>query len=229
MNDINVVKERVIEELKKQGIDVYFIDFYVDDGKPYFVYTFDESMIGEATEYYKKNNQIVEGAFDDWSFFEADDLDDWLVADICDTIKTRRQKTRIRKVKTEKNLIDALRKLAVHTGSLICLGCGYEHNCDIHGCAIVRAAREQLEKLTASPWISVNDRLPKDDARVDDGDKVLVIVSGRPKKNVRCVDACEIAEYYYEDGWYFDAYPEWEDPQVTYWMPLPERPEDCHD
>lgn len=32
MTDINVVKERVIEELKKQGIDVYFIDFYVDDG-----------------------------------------------------------------------------------------------------------------------------------------------------------------------------------------------------
>ena len=119
--------------------------------------------------------------------------------------------------------------MAVHTGSLVCLGCGYEHNCDIHGCAIVRAAREQLEKLTASPWISVNDRLPKDEARVDDGDKVLVIVSGRPKKHVRCVNACEIAEYHYEDGWYFDAYPEWEDPQVTYWMPLPERPEDCHD
>lgn len=162
-------------------------------------------------------------------FFEADDLDGWLIADICDTIKTRRQKTRIRKVKTEKSLIDALRKLAVHTGSLVCLGCGYEHNRDIHGCAIVRAAREQLEKLTASQWISVNDRLPKDDARVDDGDKVLVIVSGRPKKHVRCVNACEIAEYDYEDGWYFDAYPEWEDPQVTYWMPLPERPEDCHE
>ncbi len=56
MTDINVVKERAIEELKKQGIDVYFIDFYVDDGgKPYFVYTFDESMIEEAAEYYKNN------------------------------------------------------------------------------------------------------------------------------------------------------------------------------
>lgn len=223
MNDINVVKERVIEELKKQGIDVYFIDFYVDDGKPYFVYTFDESMIGEATEYYKKNNQIVEGAFDDWSFFEADDLDDWLVADICDTIKTRRQKTRIRKVKTEKNLIDALRKLAVHTGSLVCLGCGYEHNCDIHGCAIVRAAREQLEKLTALPWISVNDRLPEDEQGV------LVIASGRPREHLALDSAHELATFYAGEGWYFDAYPEWEDPQVTYWMPLPGRPEDCHD
>lgn len=180
-------------------------------------------MIGEATEYYKKNNQIVEGAFDDWSFFEADDLDDWLVADICDTIKTRRQKTRIRKVKTEKNLIDALRKLAVHTGSLVCLGCGYEHNCDIHGCAIVRAAREQLEKLTASPWISVNDRLPEDEQGV------LVIASGRPREHLELDSAHELATFYAGEGWYFDAYPEWEDPQVTYWMPLPGRPEDCHD
>lgn len=88
MMDISVVKERAIGELKKQGIDVYFIDFYVDDGKPYFVYTFDESMIEEATEYYK-NNWIVEGAFDDWSFGDADEPDDWLVADICDTIKSR--------------------------------------------------------------------------------------------------------------------------------------------
>lgn len=223
MNDINVVKERVIEELKKQGIDVYFIDFYVDDGKPYFVYTFDESMIGEATEYYKKNNQIVEGAFDDWSFFEADDLDDWLVADICDTIKTRRQKTRIRKVKTEKNLIDALRKLAVHTGSLVCFGCGYEHNCDIHGCAIVRAAREQLEKMTASPWISVNDRLPEDEQ------DVLVIASGRPREHLTLDNAYELATFYDGEGWLLEAYPEWEAPRVTYWMPLPERPENCHD
>ena len=89
MTDINVVKERVIEELKKQGIDVYFIDFYVDDdGEPYFVYTFDELMIEEATEYYK-NNWVIEGVFDDWSFWYADEPDDWLVADICDTIKHR--------------------------------------------------------------------------------------------------------------------------------------------
>lgn len=129
----------------------------------------------------------------------------------------------------DKILIEALRRLSVQTGSIACLGCEYECDCGIHGCAIICAARERLEKLTASPWISVNDRLPKDDARIEDGDKVLVIVSGRPKKHVRCVNACEIAEYYYEDGWYFDAYPEWEDPQVTYWMPLPEQPENCHD
>lgn len=141
---------------------------------------------------------------------------------------------------TNKELIEALSRLKVETGSLACTGCGHEHNCGIHGCAIIREAEDsigalnsiaddRLDALTAWPWISVNDRLPKDDARVEDGERVLVIVSGRPKKHVRYVNACEIAEYYYEDGWYFDAYPEWEDPQVTYWMPLPERPEDCHE
>lgn len=129
----------------------------------------------------------------------------------------------------DKNLIEARHKLSIQTRSIACLVCRYENDCEIHGCALVRAAIEQREEPTASPWISVNDRLPKDDARVEDGERVLVIVSGRPKKHVRYVNACEIAEYYYEDGWYFDAYPEWEDPQVTYWMPLPGRPEDCHD
>lgn len=42
-------------------------------------------------------------------------------------------------------LIDALRKMQVETGSLVCLGCGQEHNCGVHGCAIIREAVEQLE------------------------------------------------------------------------------------
>lgn len=113
--------------------------------------------------------------------------------------------------------------MVVHTGSLVCLGCGYEHNCDIHGCAIVRAAREQLEKLTASPWISVNDRLPEDEQGV------LVIASGRPREDLELDSAHELATFYAGEGWLFEAYPDWDDPQVTYWMPLPGRPEDCHD
>ena len=40
-------------------------------------------------------------------------------------------------------LIDALRKMQVETGSLVCLGCGHEHNCGVHGCAIIREAVEQ--------------------------------------------------------------------------------------
>ena len=51
-------------------------------------------------------------------------------------------------------LLAALRKMQVETGSLVCLGCGHEHNCGVHGCAIIREAVEQLEEqhLDAS-WI----------------------------------------------------------------------------
>ena len=41
-------------------------------------------------------------------------------------------------------LIKALGQLKVQTGSLACLGCGHEHNCSVHGCAIIREAAELL-------------------------------------------------------------------------------------
>lgn len=43
-------------------------------------------------------------------------------------------------------LIQALNRLKVQTGSLACLGCGYEHNCSTKGCRILREAVEQLGK-----------------------------------------------------------------------------------
>ena len=46
-------------------------------------------------------------------------------------------------------LIAALRMMQVETGSLVCLGCGYEHNCGTHGCAIIREAVEALEAFDA--------------------------------------------------------------------------------
>lgn len=45
----------------------------------------------------------------------------------------------------DKDLIAALKRLKVETGSLACLGCGREHNCSTQGCAILREAVEQLE------------------------------------------------------------------------------------
>lgn len=46
---------------------------------------------------------------------------------------------------TMKELITALQRLKVETGSIACLGCGHEHNCGIHGCAIIREATEKLD------------------------------------------------------------------------------------
>lgn len=50
-------------------------------------------------------------------------------------------------MKTEE-ILAALRRLKVETGSLACMGCGREHDCGVHGCRIVREAAELIEKLT---------------------------------------------------------------------------------
>lgn len=44
----------------------------------------------------------------------------------------------------------AVKKLKVQTGSLACVGCGYEHNCSLHGCAILRNAAEHMEALLSN-------------------------------------------------------------------------------
>ena len=49
---------------------------------------------------------------------------------------------------TTNDLLEALARLRVETGSLACLGCGHEHNCSTHGCAILRAAADLIERLT---------------------------------------------------------------------------------
>lgn len=44
-------------------------------------------------------------------------------------------------------LLRALRRMAPETGSLHCLGCGHEHSCSVHGCAVVNAAVLEINML----------------------------------------------------------------------------------
>ena len=75
-------------------------------------------------------------------------------------------------------LIAALRRLRVETGSLACIGCGREYNCGAQGCVILRAAVEELER---DPWIRVAERLPEipedgicsRDVFVTDGESIM--------------------------------------------------------
>lgn len=69
-----------------------------------------------------------------------------------------------------------------------------------------------------SEWISVKNRLP------DNDDFVLVIVSGKAG-NITLDNAIELAQFSMDEGWILEMLPEWEDPNVTYWTPLPEPPE----
>ena len=47
----------------------------------------------------------------------------------------------------DQELVNALRRLKVETGSLACLGCGHEHNCGVHGCAIMREAADRIVNM----------------------------------------------------------------------------------
>lgn len=47
-------------------------------------------------------------------------------------------------------LLAALKRLKVQTGSLACMGCGHEHDCGIHGCAIIREAVAYIADLEAT-------------------------------------------------------------------------------
>ena len=60
-------------------------------------------------------------------------------------------------------LIQALNGLKVETGSLACMGCGHEHNCSTHGCAILR---EAIDTLSGFEWIDPKVELPPEDVVV---------------------------------------------------------------
>lgn len=167
-------------------------------------------------------------------------------------------------------IVAGLRRQRVETGSIACLGCGWENSCGVHGCRILREAADMLEndetyggvlqdavekwkkaygtlrekhsallkqnvelrdasaqvtKLAAEAavereWISVEDRLPE-----DDGD-VLAIVSGYPTPNITLEDVLVVAAFCKGEGWYIEEYRDWDNPIITYWMPLPEPPKE---
>lgn len=123
-------------------------------------------------------------------------------------------------MRTEETLA-ALRRLKVETGSLVCMGCGREHDCGIHGCRIVREAAELIEKLIdrcaryaeeiavlqeREKWVPVTERLP--DQCMD------ILVSYRDKHILMGMDMC--------DDWIEE---DLEEGTITHWRPLPDGPE----
>lgn len=62
---------------------------------------------------------------------------------------------------TINELITALERLEAESGSIVCLDCGYEHNCDILGCAIIREAAERLGSFNAVNAVFNEDTIVK--------------------------------------------------------------------
>lgn len=44
------------------------------------------------------------------------------------------------------SLLADLKRLKVEAGSLACMGCGREHNCGVHGCAVLREDADVLQE-----------------------------------------------------------------------------------
>lgn len=81
----------------------------------------------------------------------------------------------------------------------------------------IAALREQEERR----WIPVTERLPETEANV------LVVANGNPHSNITLERAYELAIFSIDEGWILEMWPEWEDPDVTHWMPLPEPPKEA--
>ena len=68
-------------------------------------------------------------------------------------------------------------------------------------------------------WVSVEDAMPPEH------EPVLCIVDGKPKPNITLEDAYQIGSWNKADGWIIDEYLDWEDADVSWWMPFPAPPD----
>nr|DAH69749.1 MAG TPA: Protein of unknown function (DUF551) [Caudoviricetes sp.] len=126
------------------------------------------------------------------------------------------------------SLLVDLKRLKVETGSLACMGCGREHNCGVHGCAVLRETADVLQEYVdrckryadeimalreKQQWISVTERLPAE------GMRVLAASEGvfSGEAYLSCKGVWMRA---YDVVWVPLV-----DMPVTHWMPLPYKPE----
>ena len=75
-----------------------------------------------------------------------------------------------------KELARRLRKMAGTTGDLNCLGCGYEHNCGVHGCAVLKRAADLL-----APAVDITKPIPLEELRAAAAERPVLVY-------VICVD-----------------------------------------
>lgn len=150
----------------------------------------------------------------------------------------------------DQELVNAIRRLKVETGSLACMGCGREHNCGVSECAIMREAadrianqsnhiaalQQEIEKLRGQ-----NEQLREAAALVTKESAELLERRWIPVEERLPEDRSDVlvVAYWHERwgvymGWCAPERAAWSvhigigdrsDIAVTHWMPLPEPPE----
>lgn len=69
-----------------------------------------------------------------------------------------------------KELAKRMREMAVNTGTLNCLGCGYEHDCGVHGCAVLKRAAGLLD-----PESDVTKPIPLEELRAAASERPVLV------------------------------------------------------
>lgn len=153
-------------------------------------------------------------------------------------------------------IVAGLRRQRVETGSIACLGCGWENSCGVHGCRIMREAADMLEN-DESQAVALQRVLALRQAQLDCAAASSAVLK---KQNEQMRDAAAqvtklAAEAAAERDWIsvedrlpepgvdvFAAYrnrhitmgtagddwleEDFEDGNITHWMPLPEPPKE---
>ena len=107
----------------------------------------------------------------------------------------------------DRKLLKALGQLSVETGSLACLGCGWEHDCGTQGCAILRSVRLALEKEEARAGEAEKALA----AAVRDMEALAPTIRRRTDHDTEC---CPFCKY---DGPEEDYCPGWEGEECFRW------------
>lgn len=86
---------------------------------------------------------------------------------------------------------------------------------DFNKSQVKHLLKKLSEEQRKHRWIPVSERLPEED------DFVLVTVNGI-YNHITFSDAIELGELCSDGTWFIDGYPDWNNPNVVAWMPLPE-------
>lgn len=69
-----------------------------------------------------------------------------------------------------KELAQQIQKMAVTTGDLSCLGCGYERKCSVHGCAVLKRAADLL-----APEVDIDTPIPLEELRAAAAERPVLV------------------------------------------------------